>query len=594
AFQELKQCEAALASFDAAVRIKPGLPEAHNNRGLALHELNQFEAALASYNQALAVKPDFAEAYNCRGLTLKALKQFEASLESYEQAIALKPDYAEAYFNFGIALQELKQFDAALASYGHALAIKPDYAETYMNLGIALQDMKQYEAAIGNYDYAIEVNPDYAEAFLNRGLALQELKQFDRALASYDRAIAVKSDFAEAYNNKGVLLHLLKQFPAALAAFDQSIAIKPDYAEAWHNRGHVFLDMLRIEPAMACYDEAIRLQPDFAGAYWDKALLKILLGEYGEGWRLYEWRWQDQQKDNVRNFAQPLWLGETDIKDKTLLIHAEQGLGDFIQFCRYASKLESLAAKVLLEAPKSLTALLSTLKNSVTILEQGQPMPDFDVHCPVMSLALACKTTLETIPADTPYLYADSEKYNIWRERLGVKPRLRIGLVWSGSTVHKNDHNRSIPLQLFAPLFAATDFEFHVLQKEIRAEDGEELKLLQNIRVHSEHLTDFTETAALAACMDLIISVDTSVAHLAGALAKPVWILLPFRPDYRWKLERTDSPWYPSATLFRQPAADDWDSVITALAEKLRVIHATGADSGAGDDACLQAALKNL
>lgn len=321
--------------------------------------------------------------------------------------------------------------------------------------------------------------------------------------------------------------------------------------------------------AEACYDQAISIQPDYADAYWNKALLKILSGDYPTGWALYEWRWQSMQKEHVRKFDQPLWLGDQPLAGKTLLIYPEQGLGDFIQFCRYALLLQTMAGKVIIETPAPLLALLTTLNGEFTLVEQGRPLPDFDLQCPLMSLPYAFKTTLATIPGTTPYLAVDQYKHRWWRERLGEKTAVRIGLVWSGGRGYKNDHNRSIPLKQLVPLLALP-LEFHALQKEIRQDDAVVLADFENLHCHQQYLADFTDTAALMAEMDLVISVDTSVAHLAGAIAKPVYILLPFNLDYRWLLDRADSPWYPTATLLRQQRAGDWTGVIAQAVELVK------------------------
>jgi hypothetical protein len=297
-------------------------------------------------------------------------------------------------------------------------------------------------------------------------------------------------------------------------------------------------------------------------------MLKLLLGDYEEGWELYEWRWKDWGRDFVRPFPQPLWLGDAPIAGKTLLIHPEQGLGDFIQCCRYIPMVEAMGAKVLVEVTAPLVPLISTLKGSFSVVRSGQPLPHFDFHCPIMSLPLAFRTTVETIPANVPYLFADPARKALWQQRLGPRTRMRVGLAWSGNPSHKNDLNRSMPFRALAPWLALA-VDFHVLQKDIRPEDAAALAQFPNVQVHSAELGDFADTAALADEMDLVISVDTSVAHLAGALGRPLWVLLPFNPDYRWFLDRSDSPWYPSATLFRQPALGDWDSVVAAVEAQL-------------------------
>ncbi|MGA8146627.1 MAG: tetratricopeptide repeat-containing glycosyltransferase family protein [Gallionellaceae bacterium] len=479
-----------------------------------------------------------------------------------------QPINADAYYKQGNLQQHLQRYQASLESYNMAIALRPDYAEAYNNRGSVLQNLGQHSAALEDFDKAIALKSDYAYAYYNRGISLHGLKRLEQALASYDRAIALNPGYAEAYSNRGNVLQELKRLEEALLSYDRAIALNPAYAEAYNNRGNALKDLMRLDEAGACFDRAIAL--NYAPAYWNKSLLDILTGNFDEGWQLYEWRWNDSQKDFARNFSKPLWLGQEAVAGKTLLIHAEQGLGDFIQFCRYALMLEALGAKVILEVPSVLVALISTLEGNFTVVEHGRLLPAFDLHCPVMSLPLAFKTRVENIPAPIPYLHADFDKHRRWHQKIGNTTKPRVGLVWSGNTAHKNDRNRSIPLLLFESLLQLP-IEFHVLQKEIQPDDAAVLTSLRGLHLHHDELNDFADTAALVQEMNLVISVDTSVAHLAGAMGKPVWILLPFMPDYRWMLGSADCPWYPTATLFRQPESGDWSSVITEVGMQLRL-----------------------
>jgi len=572
---ELKRFDQALLSFDRAIALKPNFAEAYYNRGNALRDSEMFAEALASFDRAITLKPAYAEAYSNRGAVLMQLKRFDQALENFDRAIALKPDDAGAYYNRGLALYNLERLAEAMGGFDRAIALRPGSAEAHSSRGLALIGLKRPAEALESFDRAIAFEPDLAKAHNNRGLALIELKRPDDALASYDRAIALKPEFAEAYSNRGIALCGFRRFEQALPSFDRAIALKPDLALAYSNRGLALYNLKRLDETTADYDRASALNPDCAAAHFNKSLVQILKGEFDEGWRLFEWRWKDQLKESVRNFPQPLWLGRQTINGKTLLIHAEQGLGDVIQFCRYATLAETLGAKVILEIPAPLISLISTLKGNCTVVEKGKPLPAFDLQCPVMSLPLAFKTTLSTIPIRVPYLYADSGKRKVWQQRLGNKTRLRVGLVWSGAIKHKNDQNRSIPLRLLEP-WMELPIEFHSLQKDIRSEDAVVLSQLKQIDPHHAELHDFSDTAALVQEMDLVISVDTSVAHLAGALAQSVWILLPFMPDYRWMLDRADSPWYPTATLFRQSAIGDWTSVILEITKRLETMTTLG------------------
>ncbi|MEI7668780.1 MAG: hypothetical protein WCJ33_01700 [Pseudomonadota bacterium] len=296
------------------------------------------------------------------------------------------------------------------------------------------------------------------------------------------------------------------------------------------------------------------------------SLQKLVQGEHEEGWRLYEYRWQRKNAE-IRKFNKPVLLGKEDIRGITILLHFEMGLGDTIQFCRYAKIVADMGANVILEVQKPLMRILKNFDKRIRLIGAGEELPEFDYHTPLMSLPLACKTTLKTIPADIPYLFANVENQKIWRERLGAKTKPRIGLVWSGNPTHENDHNRSMNIKFFAPLLAL-DFEFHSLQKEIRADD-EEFRKATKIISHTDYLHDFLDTASLVNEMDLVISVDTSIAHLTGAMGKKLWLIIPFIPDFRWFLAREDSPYYPTARIFRQEKPMDWEGIIKRISNQL-------------------------
>ncbi len=320
---------------------------------------------------------------------------------------------------------------------------------------------------------------------------------------------------------------------------------------------------------MASYRKALTIEPDYAPAHWNESLCRLLIGDFERGWKKYEWRWKcDQDLLATRNFSQPLWLGREDLTGKTILLHAEQGLGDTIQFARYAQAVAQKCAKVILEVQPSLRSLLSEISGAYKVLSRGEPLPEFDFHCPLLSLPLAFNTRLETIPATIPYLGARAAVVKRWEDNLGKRDVPRVGIVWSGLSTNVNDHNRSIALSRLAAL-AGPSVKLVSLQNEVRAEDEKALAANKQILHFGSELEDFSDTAALVSLMDLVVSVDTSVAHLAGALGKPVWILLPFAPDWRWLVDREDSPWYPTARLFRQPKIGDWDSVIDKVKQDL-------------------------
>ena len=470
----------------------------------------------------------------------------------------------------GLVLCELERYEEALTSCDKALAIKPDYAEALGNRGLALQELKRYNEALATYDKALAIRADFAQVLTNRGVTLKELGRFDEALASYDRALAINPDSAEALSNRGSALRELKRYDEALADYAETLAIKPDYAEALSNRANALQELHRYDEALANYDKALAIKPDFASAQFNQSLCRLLVGDFENGWRQHEWRWKSKDFFSPkRDFPQPIWLGKEDIGGKTILLHAEQGLGDTIQFARYTQAVAQKGARVILEVDSPLRSLMSDLSGVHQVLSRGEPLPKFDFHCPLLSLPLAFNTRLQTIPAHIPYLRAPERAVEKWEGRLGRTNLPRVGLVWSGRAAHRNDRNRSIALSRLATL-ASPDVTLISLQNEVRAKDAEVLSANKQIAHFGPELRDFSDTAALVSLLDLVISVDTSVAHLAGALGKPVWILLPFAPDWRWLVAREDSPWYPTARLFRQPRMDDWDSVIDRVARDLK------------------------
>ena len=342
------------------------------------------------------------------------------------------------------------------------------------------------------------------------------------------------------------------------------------------NRGNTLKDLKQYQEAIVSFERALALQPNIPSAHWNKALTHILLGEYELGWKEYEWGWQCGERGKARQYSQPTWLGNEPIAGKTLLIHPEQGLGDLIQFCRYVPMLEKLGATVILEAPASLVDLMKSLSPTLMIIKVGDLLPSFDFVCPVMSLPLAFKTTVETIPANIPYLSVSDNKKHYWQAKLGKKTTPRIVIVWSGSMTNKIDNNpcarRNIPLERLKPLFELP-FEFHVLQKEIRPEDATTLATLTHLNFYQDKLEDFADTAAIIQEMDLVISVCTSVAHLAGALGHKTWVLLPYSADYRWMLNASDSAWYLNTALIRQEKIGDWANLVTRVINKIKIMY---------------------
>jgi tetratricopeptide (TPR) repeat protein len=563
ALQRLKRFEAALASYDRAVAAWPDNADALCNRGAILHQLRRFDEALASCDRALAARPQYAEAFCYRAAVLRQLKRLEEALASCDCALAIQPHYAEALSSRGDVLVELKRFDEAVASYDRALAIEPDHAERLCNRGVAFNELKRPEEALANFERALGLGLESVELYYNRGNALLALKQFDEALASFEQALAQQPDYVLAQCNRAVALQALARFEEALVSHERAIALQPDSAINHHNQGIAFYNLRRFEEAVASYQRALVLQPDMAEPHYGEALCRLLTGDLPLGWEKFEWRWQiEPLKGNGRDFVQPQWSGAQTIAGKTVLLHAADGFGDAIQFARYAPLVAARGARVILEVLKPQQQLMRTLAGVTQVVARGEPLPDFDLQCSLLSLPLAFATRLATIPADTPYLRASASLADSWNARLGPRNRPRIGIAWSGNPIHDNDRTRSIGLRPWLPLLAGIDATFVSLHQEVRAADAAVLAERSDIVHFGEELKDYADTAALISNLDLVVCVDTSVAHLAGALAKPVWILLPFMPDWRWLLDRDDSPWYPTARLFRQDDTRAWDGVI--------------------------------
>jgi len=461
----------------------------------------------------------------------------------------------------------------ALRFLVEALKVNPGSTDAMSNLGLALHAAGRYDEAIAYYRNALQLAPDHPEILYNLGNACLELGRIDEALASYDAVIAIAPEHVGALVNRGNALLRFNRPVEALASYDAALAAMPAHPQILTNRGHALRRLDRPAEALVAVEAAIAAAPEFAEAHFEAAITHLSLGHFDAGWKAYEWRWKTGAfARHRRPFQMPPWLGDTPIAGKTILLHAEQGFGDTLQFIRYAPLLGQRGARVICEVQPELLPLLSQLPE-VTVIARGEPLPAFDLHCPLLSLPLAFGTQPGTqpgtIPAAIPYLTAPAERVAAWRDRLPLG-HPRAGFVWSGSPSHNNDGNRSIALARLAGLFEQTPMRCFSLQTEIRAADGETLTGLPNLIELGSGFRDFADTAAVIALLDVVISVDTAVAHLAGALGKPVLILLPYAADFRWMRSRDDTPWYPTAKLLRQPAFGDWDSVITRVREELR------------------------
>jgi tetratricopeptide (TPR) repeat protein len=488
----------------------------------------------------------------------------------YRQVLQAAPDNPDALHFLGVVAHQAGVQQDALQLVERALAIAPGNAQAWGNRGNILQRLKRPAEALASYDRSLQLRPDEAETLYWRGNVLQDLGRHGEALASYDRSLAVNPRYADALNFRGVVLHKLGRSDEALSSLEQVMALDPQYAPAWSNHGIILLQRGEREKALASFDRAIELLPGFPEAHLNRSLLKLLRGNFEEGWKEYEWRWEVASLGLERRPGpQPLWRGEGGLEGKTVLLHAEQGFGDTIQFCRYAELVAARGARVLLEVQPRLKTLLSGVSGAAGVYARGEPLPAFDLHCPLMSLPLAFATRVESIPARVPYLRPSQEAVDRWRGRLNHVRTLKVGLVWSGSPTYNANQARSISLLRLQQRLAMPGITLISLQKEVSAEDAGLLAGAAMPHFGAEQ-ADFSDAAALASLMDLVISVDTAVGHLAGALGRPLWMLLSNAPHWPWLLEREDNPWYPTARLFRQEKAGDWDGVIARVARELR------------------------
>jgi Flp pilus assembly protein TadD len=520
------------------LKAAPDLFDALHLAGLVKLDTGKAAAAQALLARALKLQPGSAPVLASLGRALAALNRDEEALASIDKAIALAPGSFEAFNNRGNVLLKLGRASEAVSAFERVLALEPRFLGARANLGNALAQLGRLEEAVAHYDALIAVQPAHPETLSNRGTALASLGRADEAIASYDRALALRPGYTNARLGRGSVLAALNRHEEALAEYDAVLAADKSNADAEHNA----------------------------------ALSLLTLGDYRRGFEKYEARWLRSGMPRRRSLGKPLWLGEYPLGRRTILVHAEQGLGDTIQFVRYVPQLAKGGAKVVLEVQPELVQLLARVEGVAAVVARGDALPPFDVHCPAGSLPRALRSELASIPATVPYLSASDERIAKWRARIEPLPSPRIAIAWSGRATHANDRNRSLAFEQLRPLFNLGRGSFVSIQRELRDGDADALAGLPNVTHVGGALDDFDDTAAVMALVDLLIAVDTSVVHLAGAVARPVWVLLPFQPDWRWLLDRTDSPWYPTARLFRQAQPGAWDDVLARVHEALAAL----------------------
>jgi tetratricopeptide (TPR) repeat protein len=534
------------------------------------------QEAVKFFKSAVKTKPDFLDARYNLAYALNLIGAHEESVSHYEAVLRADPHHLNAQINYANSLTTLGRHADALAAHEKLIRLIPNSAAAYANRGAVLKELKRFDEALADCDKAIALEPRYAEAYSNRGLIFHELKRFDEALESHNNAIALKPDYAEAYFNRGTTLHDLKRFDEALESYRKAIELRPDYAEAYFNRGATLHELKRFDEALESYDQALSLKPDYNYALFGRSMVNLLRGNFEPGWREYEWRKKKKHPVGNRPFRRPLWLGDAAVAGKNVLVHWEQGLGDTIQFCRYVKLLQREGAHVLFAPQQSLKGLMRSLGGEIDLVDVDDRSLKFDYHCPLLSLPLAFNTGPDTIPADVSYLSADAQRAKDWADKIG-EHGFKIGICWQGGTTNI-DIGRSFHVREFHGLSQMEGVRLISLHKG----EGEAQLSILPAGMKVETLGDefdagpdaFLDTAAVMAGLDLIITSDTAIGHLAGALGKPTWLALSYVPDWRWLLDRNDSPWYPTMRLFRQQRIGDWAGVFSeiqaALTEHMR------------------------
>jgi tetratricopeptide (TPR) repeat protein len=552
-----------------ALSVDPNRADAMHLMGLLSFDGGQYDHALEWLSRAIRQAPK-AEYLKHLGAVLQHVKRHDEALKAFDRAVQLQPDSAELWCCLGGALLQLGRDDDALLSYQHALKLHPDNFDAATKSGVLLHRRERWEEALAHFNICLSVQPDLAPILNLRAIAHRGMRNYESYLSDSLRAHALDATDAEACNNAGEALLSLGREEDAVAWFDKALALLPNNPTVLTNKAEAMTQLRRLDEAAAIYSHVRTIAPGHAKAEWNLALLKLLTGDFVAGWAGRQARWKIPSfSASYPKFSQPMWRGEEPIMGKTILIHVDEGFGDTILFARYVPMVAAQGARVILVVADALQPLLAGMAGVAQCLPlSASNLPDFDLHCPFSSLPMIFRSTVDAIPAKAYLPQPATERVQAWERRLGPRSKPRIGLAWSGSIIHANDQRRSVPLKMLTRLLDA-DVSFISLQKDLRPDDSAVLAQHNQIIDLTAHLTDFTETAALVSCLDLVVTADTGVAHLAGAMGRASWVMLPYVPDYRWLLDRGDSPWYPSARLFRQDSTRDYAPVVDRIRAEL-------------------------
>lgn len=560
----LGKAEEAIAKLSQAARLRPDHAPAIHHLGVVLAQSGRAGEAEACYRRTLELEPNDARAHNNLGALLTSQDKLVEAAACYQRALQLEPNYSESHNNLGIVLERQGNLGEAEAHYWRALELNPECADAFNNLGRLFVSQERLDDGVKLYRRALELRPDFVDAHNNLGIAFTRQGNLAQAIACCRRVLELEPGHAEAHNNLGVALAKEYKLDEATAFYKRALELRPGYAEAHHNLGLVLVSQGKPKDAQSRFKRAVDLKPDFADARFNYATTLLLEGRFCEAWPEYEWRWTAMVLDQTLHRTR--WKGE-ELPEGTVLLHSEQGLGDTLQFVRYAQLVKSRVGRVAVECLPQLADLLATCPAVDTVVTRGDPLPEFDAYVPLLSLPGIFQTTLDTVPANVPYLKASEERIAHWKEEFKRETGFKIGIAWQGSRGNKADRARSFALELFAGIAGLDNVRLYSLQKG----DGQDQleKIAWPIIDLGDRLGDFYETAAIVSSLDLVITCDSAPAHLAGALGAKVWVALASVPDWRWMLEREDSPWYPTMRLFRQTRLGDWDGVFQRMRQAL-------------------------
>jgi tetratricopeptide (TPR) repeat protein len=555
----------AAAAFGKVLALRPDDPQVHNDLGNALRAAGALDDAIRHYRQARTLAPDLPESHNNLGAALFEKKDLQASESACRGALQLRPDFPQALVNLGNVLSASGKPDEAVTAYERAITQQPNFADAFGALGSLLFNFGRIKVAIPLLHKAVALNSHSPLLHHNLAMALARADQVEEAIASYRKALELRPMDVDVMNHLGVALTAAGRLDDAISCFSKALSVKPEFTSALSNLADALRNQGNVIESETCLRQALKLQPDLPAFHWNLGVVLLLRGKFEEGWKEFAWRDRALELKSIRRgFSQPQWDG-SDLGGRTILLHAEQGFGDTLQFVRYLPMVKQRGGRILFGCDPSLHQLFHG-QFAVDEWEMpGHESPKFEVHCPLLNLPMVFGTTLQTIPSAVPYLAAPPESKQKWAERLAGIKGIKVGLAWAGSPKQANNRNRSIPPEMLSPL-QIQGVTLISLQKGTAAKPSPGSPVMID---WTEELTDFAETAGLIANLDLAITVDTSIAHLAGAMGKPVWVMLCFAPDWRWLLDREDSPWYPTTRLFRQPNPGDWQSVVGRVKDAL-------------------------